>query len=203
MAMPALDFWFDFASTYSYPAAMRIGALAAHADVRGALSAVPARADLQGAGLGHLAVQSLCGQGPPHVARPGAAVRRPVVPFRRPDPFPQNSLLAARVALVGLDRRLGRGFLRRGVPRAIRRRPADRRCRARSANLCRLADRRRNPSRSGRARTPDQGAAAGSRPRKRSSSACSARRASRPRTANCSGATTGSNTRCAGRSRTP
>ena len=29
-----LDFWFDFASTYSYPAAVRIGALAAHADVR-------------------------------------------------------------------------------------------------------------------------------------------------------------------------
>ena len=33
--MPAaLDFWFDFASTYSYPAAVRIGALAARADVR-------------------------------------------------------------------------------------------------------------------------------------------------------------------------
>ncbi len=29
-----LDFWFDFASTYSYPAAVRIGALAAHAGVR-------------------------------------------------------------------------------------------------------------------------------------------------------------------------
>ena len=26
------------------------------------------------------------------------------LPFRRPEPFPQNSLLAARVALVGLDR---------------------------------------------------------------------------------------------------
>ena len=31
--MPALDFWFDFASTYSYPAAMRIGPLAAAAGV--------------------------------------------------------------------------------------------------------------------------------------------------------------------------
>jgi len=30
----ALDFWFDFASTYSYPAAVRMAALAAHADVR-------------------------------------------------------------------------------------------------------------------------------------------------------------------------
>ena len=26
---PSLDFWFEFASTYSYPAALRIGALAA------------------------------------------------------------------------------------------------------------------------------------------------------------------------------
>jgi 2-hydroxychromene-2-carboxylate isomerase len=29
------------------------------------------------------------------------------LPFRRPDPFPQNSLLAARVALAGLDRTTG------------------------------------------------------------------------------------------------
>jgi len=28
MAKPSLDFWFDFASTYSYPAAMRIASLA-------------------------------------------------------------------------------------------------------------------------------------------------------------------------------
>jgi 2-hydroxychromene-2-carboxylate isomerase len=33
MPDPVLDFWFDFASTYSYPAAMRIGPLAAAADV--------------------------------------------------------------------------------------------------------------------------------------------------------------------------
>ena len=31
--MPTLDFWFDFASTYSYPAAMRIAPLAAAAGV--------------------------------------------------------------------------------------------------------------------------------------------------------------------------
>jgi 2-hydroxychromene-2-carboxylate isomerase len=32
--------------------------------------------------------------------------------FRRPDPFPQNSLLAARVALVGLDQPWGEEFCR-------------------------------------------------------------------------------------------
>ena len=31
--MPAIDFWFDFASTYSYPAARRIAPLAATAGV--------------------------------------------------------------------------------------------------------------------------------------------------------------------------
>ena len=34
MAGPVLDFWFEFASTYSYPAAMRIGPLARNAGVR-------------------------------------------------------------------------------------------------------------------------------------------------------------------------
>jgi 2-hydroxychromene-2-carboxylate isomerase len=33
MSAPSLDFWFDFASTYSYPAAARIGPLAAEAGV--------------------------------------------------------------------------------------------------------------------------------------------------------------------------
>jgi len=33
MSQPVLDFWFDFGSTYSYPAIMRIGRLAAAADV--------------------------------------------------------------------------------------------------------------------------------------------------------------------------
>src|SRR5262245_37160759 len=32
------------------------------------------------------------------------------LPFRRPDPFPQNSLLAARVALAGLEQALGDNF---------------------------------------------------------------------------------------------
>src|SRR5262249_30483758 len=34
------------------------------------------------------------------------------LPFRRPDPFPQNSLLAARVALAGLDHPWGEEFCR-------------------------------------------------------------------------------------------
>jgi 2-hydroxychromene-2-carboxylate isomerase len=33
MPAPVVDFWFEFASTYSYPAAMRVGALARDAGV--------------------------------------------------------------------------------------------------------------------------------------------------------------------------
>ena len=33
MTSPVLDFWFDFASTYSYPAAIRIESLAREAGV--------------------------------------------------------------------------------------------------------------------------------------------------------------------------
>jgi len=34
MPAPVLDFWFEFASTYSYPAALRIRALASQAGWR-------------------------------------------------------------------------------------------------------------------------------------------------------------------------
>jgi 2-hydroxychromene-2-carboxylate isomerase len=33
MTAPAIDFWFEFASIYSYPAAMRIGTLASTAGI--------------------------------------------------------------------------------------------------------------------------------------------------------------------------
>ena len=49
------------------------------------------------------------------------------LPFRRPEPFPQNSLLPARVALVGLGDELGRGILPGGLSRRVRRGPPDRR----------------------------------------------------------------------------
>ena len=143
LALPAcrrpddLDFWFDFASTYSYPAAMRIGPLAAAGRCRGALSAVPARTDLQGAGLDHVAVQSLSGEGPPHVARPRAAVRgpRPAVPAARSVSAEQPAGGARRAGRA--RRRLGRRLLPRGVPRAVRRRPSDRRRRRPSATCSR------------------------------------------------------------------
>ena len=100
--VPSLDFWFEFASTYSYPAAMRIAPLAREAGVT-----VRFRPFLLGP-----AFQAQGWSTSPfnlYVAKGGNMWRDLErlcadleLSFRRPEPFPQNSLLAARVALIGL-----------------------------------------------------------------------------------------------------
>ena len=107
---PVLDFWFDFASTYSYPAAMRIAPLAREAGITvrfrpfllgpvfkaqgwdtSPFNLYPAKGRNMWRDL-----ERLCGD--------------LNIPFRRPAPFPQNSLLAARIALVGLNTTWGEEF---------------------------------------------------------------------------------------------
>ncbi|MEA2993479.1 MAG: hypothetical protein QOD40_2399, partial [Alphaproteobacteria bacterium] len=110
--MPAkvLDFWFDFASTHSYPAILRIGPIAREARV-----AVRFRPFL----LGPIFQAQGWDSSPFNVyAAKGRYMWRDLerlcaemsVPFRRPDPFPQASVLAARVALVGLTEKWGKDF---------------------------------------------------------------------------------------------
>src|SRR5258705_4769379 len=110
--MPAcdLDFWFDFASTYSYLAAMRIGPLAEEVSVR-----VRFRPFL----LGPIFKAQGWDSSPFNLyPAKGRNMWRDLerlcddagLPFRRPEPFPQNSLLPARVALVGLAQGLGEAF---------------------------------------------------------------------------------------------
>jgi len=111
--MPTLDFWCEFASTYSYPAAMRIGPLAqaAGVDVRWRPFALGAIFKQQGwppdspfnwqPAKGHYMwrdMERLC-----------AAL---ALPFQQPVPFPQPSLLAARAALIGLPQGWGEDFAR-------------------------------------------------------------------------------------------
>ena len=112
MATATVDFWFDFASTYSYPAMMRIGAAAEKAGV-----AVRLRPFL----LGPIFKAQGWTTSPFSIyPAKGANMWRDLerlcgdlgIPFRRPEPFPQNSLLAARVALVGLADRWGNDFCR-------------------------------------------------------------------------------------------
>ena len=107
---PALDFWFDFASTYSYPAALRIGELAENAEV-----AINFRPFL----LGPVFKAQGWTTSPFNLyPAKGGYMWRDLdricadlaLPFMRPDPFPQNSLIAARVALIGLRESWGEEF---------------------------------------------------------------------------------------------
>jgi 2-hydroxychromene-2-carboxylate isomerase len=111
-ARPALDFWFEFASTYSYPAAMRIGALAAAKGV-----AVRWRPFL----LGPIFKAQGWTTSPFNIYESkGRYMWRDLervcaglgLPFARPDPFPQNTLLPARVAVLALEQGWGEDFSR-------------------------------------------------------------------------------------------
>jgi len=93
-----IDFWFEFASTYSYPAAMRIESLAAERGV-----GVSWRAFL----LGPIFREQGWDDSPFNVyPAKGRYMWRDLericaagdIPFRRPTAFPRNGLLAARVA---------------------------------------------------------------------------------------------------------
>ena len=94
-----MQFWFDFASTYSYVAAMRVEAACARADVK--LEYKPFL-------LGPIFTEQLGIKDSPFNAFPvrGRYMWRDLerlcekyeLPWRRPSVFPRNSVLAARVA---------------------------------------------------------------------------------------------------------
>ena len=109
--MAHAEFWYEFASSYSYPAAMRVEALAAERAV-----ALVWRPFL----LGPLFAAQGWRDSPFNLYRAkGRYMWRDLericgalgLPLTRPDPFPQNSLLAARVALA-LDDALRPSFSR-------------------------------------------------------------------------------------------
>ena len=105
-----LDFWFDFASTYSYPAAQRIGPLAAKARVKVRFRPFLLGPIFQAQGWESSPFNIYEAKGRymwRDVERLAAEL---ALPFRRPDPFPQNSLLPARVALFGLAQGWGEDF---------------------------------------------------------------------------------------------
>lgn len=102
--MAALDFWFDFASSYSYPAAMRVEEEAARAGV-----AVRWRPFL----LGPLFSEQLGISDSPFNVNPvrGRYMWRDLertcaryrIPWRRPSEFPRRSTPAAKVACAAGD----------------------------------------------------------------------------------------------------
>ncbi|WP_201859317.1 2-hydroxychromene-2-carboxylate isomerase [Microvirga soli] len=110
MARPVVSFWYEFASTYSYLAAMRIEPLAEAAGV-----AIRWRPFL----LGPIFAAQGWTTSPFNLfpakgrymwrdmEREAARLGLPCV---QPDPFPQNGLLPARIALVGADQPWGPAF---------------------------------------------------------------------------------------------
>lgn len=107
---PSLDFWFEFASTYSYPAAARIGRLA---QARGVT--LRWRPFL----LGPVFKQNGWTTSPFNLyPAKGRYMWRDLericgaldLPFAEPPQFPQNTILPARVALIAFDEGWGEAF---------------------------------------------------------------------------------------------
>jgi 2-hydroxychromene-2-carboxylate isomerase len=112
MATPTLDFWFDFASTYSYPAAMRIAPLAADAGVKVNFRPFLLGPIFKAQGWTTSPFNLYPAKGR-HMWRDLERLCDDLgLPFRRPEPFPQNSLLAARVAMTGAEEDWGDDFAR-------------------------------------------------------------------------------------------
>lgn len=112
MPQKTIEFWFDFASTYSYVSAWRIESLARDAHVT-----VVWRPFL----LGPIFKAQGWDTSPFNIyAAKGRYMWRDMerrcaaegLALSRPDPFPQNSLLAARVALAALAHPQGPTFCR-------------------------------------------------------------------------------------------
>jgi 2-hydroxychromene-2-carboxylate isomerase len=103
MAPAAVDFWFEFSSTYSYPATMRVGALAAQAGVAVRLRPFLLGPIFQAQGWNTSPFNLYPAKGR-HMWRDLERICADLaLPFRRPEAFPQSGLLAARVALAGLQ----------------------------------------------------------------------------------------------------
>jgi 2-hydroxychromene-2-carboxylate isomerase len=111
--MPAtVDFWFDFASTYSYVCAMRIGPLAQATNVQVRFRPFLLGPVFKAQGWTTSPFNLYPAKGRNMWRNLERLCAELNVPFRRPDPFPQWSLLAARVALVGLGQTWGEDFCR-------------------------------------------------------------------------------------------
>src|ERR1700723_2822751 len=98
-----LDFWFEFASTYSYPTAMRIAPLAREAGVTVRFRPFLLGPVFQAQGWNTSPFNLYAAKGSNLLPDLWGVVADSNFAIPGPEPFPQNSLLAARVALVGLD----------------------------------------------------------------------------------------------------
>jgi 2-hydroxychromene-2-carboxylate isomerase len=97
--MSTFDFWFDFASTYSYLSALRIDALAAEQGVGVRWRPFLLGPVFQEQGWSTSPFNLYPAKGAYMVRDIDRIAAKRGIPFQMPKPFPQNSLLAARAAL--------------------------------------------------------------------------------------------------------
>jgi 2-hydroxychromene-2-carboxylate isomerase len=109
---PRLEFWYELASTYSYLSAMRIEAVGAEAgiDVVWKPFVLGPIFNAQGWNTSPFNIYPAKGRYMVREMERLSAARG--LPFMMPSPFPQNSLNAARLALIGHDGGWGPAFAR-------------------------------------------------------------------------------------------
>ncbi|WP_419951833.1 2-hydroxychromene-2-carboxylate isomerase [Methylobacterium sp.] len=101
---PTLEFWYEFSSTYSYLAAMRIDEMAEAAGVEVRWRPFLLGPIFASQGWNSSPFNLFPAKGR-HMWRDveREAARQGLPPLKRPDPFPQNSLSATRAATYGMD----------------------------------------------------------------------------------------------------
>jgi 2-hydroxychromene-2-carboxylate isomerase len=101
---PIFEFWYDFASTYSYLAAMRIEKAAEEAGVTLLWRPFLLGPLFKAQGLESSPFNIFPDKGRYMWRDMEREAARLGLPFYRPKNFPQNSLLAARIALLGAEK---------------------------------------------------------------------------------------------------
>ncbi len=109
---PRLEFWYEFASTYSYLSAMRIEDLAERAGIGVVWKPFLLGPIFHAQGWSTSPFNIYQAKGRYMVREMERLTAARGLPFTMPSPFPQNSLYAARLALVGHDEGWGPAFTR-------------------------------------------------------------------------------------------
>ena len=110
--MTPVQFWFEFASTYSYVTAMRIEPLAAAGGIPLAWKPFLLGALFNRQGWNDSPFNLFPARGRYMWRDVERQCAKHEIPFRRPSQFPRNSLLAARIACVASDEPWMRDFVR-------------------------------------------------------------------------------------------
>lgn len=109
---PKLEFWYDFASTYSYLSAMRIETVAEAAAVDVIWKPFLLGPIFSAQGWSTSPFNIYPAKGRYMVREMQRLATERGLAFKLPSPFPQNSLYAARLALIGHDEEWGPQFTR-------------------------------------------------------------------------------------------